>query len=187
VLIDGKKPSEFPECYYHARPSGTAGVGWPAIQRIDWQKPLLLEDWTATFTGFNDDQTDFKFTVAGSKTGPDGEGSAKEKFVSKSGRVVIDPQDWVFAYCKKVSKKPTPDGFKVHWQVKPLFVDSYQPAKVADPALEYPTLLVQGIANAKHKLELVGKTNVAAIRVYRPPVKAAGEESKNGNKGASLV
>jgi hypothetical protein len=184
VDLDDKKITDIPECYYHARPSGTAGVGWPAIQRIDWQKPLMLEEWTATFTGFNDDQTDFKFSLTGSKTGPDGEGSAKEKFVSKSGRVVIAPQDWVFAYCKKVSKKSTPEGFQVRWRVKPLFVGAYHVPKVTDPTVERCTTLVQGIANGKHKLVLCGrKAVIAALRVYRPPVKAAEEGAKQDKSG----
>jgi len=171
VLVDGRKPSDFPQLYYHARPSGTAGVGWPAIQRIAAEKPLVLEEWTATFTGFNDAQDDFRFSVAGSVTGPDGSGTAKERFVSNSGRVVIEPDDWVFAYCRKVSKKRTPDGFKVRWKVKPLFVDVYEPPQVSGPAGGFPTTLVQGIANAKHTLEIVGRTAIRAIRVYKPPVK----------------
>ena len=170
VRIDGKRPSELPELYYHARPSGTAGVGWPAIKRIAWQKPLVVEDWTATFSHFNDKQDEFTFTVAGSKTGPDGRGTAKERFVSTSGRVVIEPDDWVFEYCRRVSKKRTPDGFKVRWKVRPLFVDVFEPPRVADPSREHAVTLAQGLTNARHRLELVGKTTLRAIRVYRPPV-----------------
>ena len=171
VLIDGRKPSEFPECYYHARPSGTAGVGWPAIKRISFQKPLVLETWTATFTDFNDAQDEFRFAVAGSKTGPDGNGTGKERFVSESGRVVIDPEDWVFAYCRRVSKNRTPNGFKVRWKVEGPFTDVYTPAQIKDPSREYATTLAQGLENAAHTLELIGKAPVAALRVYKPPVK----------------
>ncbi len=171
VLIDGKKPSEFPECYYHSRPSGTAGVGWPAIKRILFDKPLIPEDWTATFTDFNDRQDEFKFTVTGSKTGLDGSGNAKERFVSNSGRVVIEPEDWVFEYCRKVSNKKTPDGFEVRWKVVPMFIDVYESPEVKDPSREYPTTLAQGFQNTKHKLELISTAPIRSIRVYRPPVR----------------
>jgi len=171
VLIDGKKPSEFPELYYHARPSGTANIGWPAIQRIAFEKPLLLEQWTLTCTGFNDKADDFRFTLVGSKTGPDGSGASKQRFVSTSGRVVIEPEDWVFEYDRAVSKKPTPDGFQVRWQVKPLFTDACEPPAVKDPTREYSTLLAQGLPNARHKLELIGKAAIQALRVYKPPLR----------------
>lgn len=173
VLIDGKRPSEFPECYTFTRPSGTAGVGWPAIKKITWQKPPVLEEWTATFRDFNDSQDDFKFSVTGSITGPDGEGTGREKFVSNSGRIVIEPEDWVFAYCKQVSKKSTSDGWQVRWKVEPMFTDQYQPAKVDNPAAEHPTVLASNLPNAKHTLELIadgdGKPSLGAIRVHRPP------------------
>jgi len=171
ILVDGKKPSAFPACTIHTRPSSTAGVGWPAIQCIGNEKPLLLEEWTVTCRGFNDTQDEFTFSVAGSKTGPDGEGNAKERFVSNSGRVVIEPEDWVFAYCRKVSNKRTPDGFTVHWKTRALYTDTYTPGKPGDA-----TTVIQGIANTKHRLEIVGETAIRAVRVYRPPVPSAGQE-----------
>jgi len=175
VLVDGRKPSEFPELYYHSRPSGTPGVGWPAIKRIGWEKPLVLETWTAVLTGFNDEQTRFAFTVTGSATGPDGAGTAEARFVSNSGRVVIEPGDWVFEYCRKVSGKRAPEGFKVTWKVVPTFVDRFDSPRVEDPSREYAVTLVQGLANGRHRLELVADGGrlppLAAMRVYRPPLK----------------
>jgi hypothetical protein len=175
VLIDGKRPSKFPSVYYHARPSGTPNVGWPAIKRITWQKPLALETWTATCHDFSDDAKTFKFEVSGSVTGPDGSGVSTEQFVSNSGRVVIDPQDWTFDYDRSVGKKPMPATVTVTWQTKAICTDTYAPLKVADPAYEYPTTLAQGIPNAAHTLETSSASgrpiDIAAIRVYRPPFK----------------
>ncbi|HPD15140.1 MAG TPA: SGNH/GDSL hydrolase family protein [Planctomycetota bacterium] len=176
VLLDGRRPSEFPELYYHARPTGTANIGWPAIKAIGHEKPLVLEEWTATCTGFNDAADEFRFSVVGSVTGPDGEGTAKERFVSKSGRIVIQPDDWVFAYDRKVSNKPTPDGFKVRWRVLPLFRDEFEAPTLGDYlGQELPTTLAQGLPNTRHKLELVGKAALKAIRIYKPPIRAQAE------------
>lgn len=175
VLIDGKKPSEFPDAYTITRPGPTQLGYWPGVIRVGWEKPLLVEDWELRITETNDEGSQFKFEVKGSKTGPDGNGSAAEKFVSNSGRVVIDPKDWHFKRAFDHGKKKLTAGFVVKWQVKPLFVDSYTPPQVDDPSREHATTLAQNIPNAKHTLELVAEGNtppaIRAIRVYRPPEK----------------
>ena len=177
VLIDGKKPSEFPELYHHARPSGTANIGWPAIKAIGREKPLVVEKWLVRCIGFNDACDDFKFWVEGSVTGPDGEGTAKERFVSKSGRVVIEPDDWVLAYDRKVSGKPVREEFAFVWQTQPLFCDEFDsPGMGFYAGQELATTLAQGLSNGRHKLELTGKAAIKAIRVYRPPVRPRSPE-----------
>lgn len=106
-------------------------------------------------------------------TGPDGTGSADRKFVSNSGRVLIEPGDWVFEYCRKVSGKRTPEGWKVRRKVLPQFVETYESPRVTDSSREHATTVAQGPRNAKHTLELsaVGarKPEIEAVRVYRPP------------------
>jgi hypothetical protein len=173
IAIDGKKPSEFPELYSITRPSVTLGVGWPAIIQISSQKPLIVEDWKAVITEINSDASKFKFDVVGSKTGYDGSGTNDKLFVSNSGRVVIEPKNWWLKNSYEYSKKPTSKGFEISWQVRPMFVDSYVPPKIADSSREYPTTLAQNLSNSKHTLEIVpetdGKVPIQAIRVYRPP------------------
>ena len=173
ITIDGKKPSEFPELYSITRPSVTLGVPWPAIIQISSQKPLIVEDWKAVITEINSDASQFKFDVVGSKTGYDGSGTNDKLFVSNSGRVVIEPKNWWLKNSYEYSKKPTPKGFEISWQVRPMFVDSYVPPKIADSTREYPTTLAQNLSNSKHTLEIVpetdGKVPIQAIRVYRPP------------------
>ncbi|WP_293125121.1 SGNH/GDSL hydrolase family protein [Microcoleus sp. bin38.metabat.b11b12b14.051] len=173
IAIDGKKPSEFPELYSITRPSPSLGVGWPAIIQISNQKPLIVEDWKATITEINSDATKFKFDVVGSKTGYDGSGTNDKMFVSNSGRVVIEPKNWWLQNAYEYSKTPTPKGFEIFWQVKPMFVDAYIPPQIGDRTREYPTTLAQNLSNSKHILEIIPDTNgtvaIQAIRVYRPP------------------
>ena len=173
IAIDGKKPSEFPELYSITRPSVTLGVPWPAIIQISSQKPLIVEDWKAVITEINSDASKFRFDVVGSKTGYDGSGTNDKLFVSNSGRVVIEPRNWWLKNSYEYSKTPTPKGFEISWQVRPMFVDSYVPPKIADSSREYPTTLAQNLSNSKHTLEIVpetdGKVPIQAIRVYRPP------------------
>ncbi|MEG3861817.1 SGNH/GDSL hydrolase family protein [Microcoleus sp. herbarium12] len=173
IAIDGKKPSEFPELYSITRPSPSLGVGWPAIIQISHQKPLIVEDWKAVITDINSDASKFKFDVIGSKTGYDGSGTNEEMFVSKSGRVAMEPKNWWLQNAYEYSKTPTPKGFEIFWQVKPMFVDSYILPQIADSSREYPTTLAQNLSNSKHILEIIPETDgtvpIKEIRVYRPP------------------
>ena len=174
VLIDGKSPSQFPELYTITRPSKTPNVGWPAVIRVDNEKPLVLEEWTLTIRDINEDASKFKFSVSGSVTGPDGEGSSDTRFVSNSGRIIIEPDKWHFHRDWELSKKGTPEGYKVLWRVVPMFTDTYTPPANFDPSQENAVTLAQGLSNGKHTLELIADGKAPAIkliRIYRPPVK----------------
>lgn len=183
VLIDGKKPSEYPELYTITRPSNAVNVDWPAIIKVSAEKPLLVEDWTAKITEINLDSSQFKFEVIGSKTGRDGSGTSETKFISNSGRVVIEPQNWWLKTSQELSGKSTPKGFEIKWQVKPMFVDSYIAQKVENPALESSTILAQNLTNSKHKLEIIADKNgtvpIQALRVYKPPLTASIENKQS--------
>ena len=174
VLIDGKKPSEFPTAYAHTRANDGPDVDWPwtvgAPYRIEYRTPWQAEDWTITIT--DGDAVTFAFEVAGSKTGADGKGTSDKDFVSPSGRIVIKPDWWT---------KPLPDGrsprkpgYALKFSTILLGTDRYTPPPITDAALEATTTLVQGIPNGKHVLTIraLGDTPpaIAALRVYRPPL-----------------
>ena len=175
VLIDGKSPSEFPGCYAVTRTTAYPMSNWPCLKRVMWEKPLILEDWTVRLKDVSDDGKQFAFEVAGSKTGPAGEGKAAEKFVSASGRVVIEPDDWNLAYARQVFGRPLPQGYEVKWKVVPMFVDAYAAPEVKDLTKETVVTVAQGLPNERHRLEIIAAAGavppIRAIRVYRPPVK----------------
>jgi hypothetical protein len=163
VRIDGKKPSEFPECYRITRPS--PGPWSPLfVSRVDHEKPLVPEDWTLKVTSVSADGKTFTFDVKGSVTGEDGGGRSDKQFVSKSGRVKIAPDAW-FAPGK------VPAGHECKWRVLPMFVDTYEAPEAGDPSREAAVTLAQGLSNARHTLEIVGDAPIRAIRIYRPPVR----------------
>ncbi len=165
VLIDGRKPSEFPGCYYVPRPS--PGPWSPlALVRVDREKPWVLEDWSLKITSVNADSTQWQFEVAGSVTGPDGAGGNATVFTSESGRVKIDPQ--AFFRNGKV-----PVGYEIKWKVLPMFADVYQSPTAVDPVKDNAVTIAQGLESAKHVLELTAKGDapaIRAIRAYRPAV-----------------
>ena len=121
-------------------------------------------------TSVSDGGKAVKFDVEGSKTGPDGSGSNAEVFVSKSGRVKIDPAAWF-----RNAKMEIPGDYKITWKVQPAFVDAYTAPKTEDAAREQATTVAQGLPNTRHRIEILtdGKSMppIQAIRVYRPPVK----------------
>ncbi len=174
VRIDGSPPSDRPELYHITRPSDTYGVDWPAINRIGARAPLLVENWTLRILEVNSDESRAEFEVRGSSTGYDGRGVSTERFVSKSGRVVIEPGDWTLVRALKLLHSPTPRGFEVRWSVLPMFTDVYAEPRMGDLSREQATVLALGLPNAKHKLELIAEghevPNIREIRVYRPPV-----------------
>ena len=150
VAIDGRKPSEFPElsAFTQAvtKPEGKWPVKWPVIAPIGSEKPLLIEDWTLDVKRADPaNEKLFTFTLTGSKTGPDGEGRSDARFVSKSGRVVIAPEDWNAAYALALAGiKPVPESFTVKWSVVPRFSDEFTAPAVKDPAVETTAILAQG-------------------------------------------
>jgi hypothetical protein len=170
LLIDGRSPAEIPECYAFTRPNDVPGWVWVTgvITRVDWEKPRIAEDWTLKLTEYKGPK-DFKYTVQGSKTGPDGEGSSAGRFVSKSGRVVLEPKDFFFENCRK----PIAPGFEIKWTCRPLFADPAILPEPRGPGLETSLTLVQGLPNGKHVLELKADKAlpIKALRVYRPAVK----------------
>ena len=175
VRIDGRKPSEFAELYGVTRavtkPEGKWLVKWPVLAPIGSQKPLLVEDWSLAVTKDAANDKLFTFTLTGSKTGPDGEGRSDARFVSKSGRVVIETNDWNVTYAMALAGiKPLPEKFNVQWKVEPRFVDDFISPGAKNPAIESTVTLAQGLPNTKHTLEISGSaaTPIAAIRVYRP-------------------
>ncbi len=175
LLIDAKLPAELPELYAATRPSDTWCADWPAVNRIAWKTPPLIEDWTLRVVEADEAVTSFRFEVTGSLTGPDGSGTNRERFVSRSGRVVIEPSDWAMKRAYDLRKAPMPRGFEVRWQVRPTFAAAYEPPDTWNPAAEYAVTLAQGLSNALHKLELIALGGdvpyLRELRVYRPPVR----------------
>jgi hypothetical protein len=174
VLIDRQAPSAIPELYGVTRVSPWPGTSWPLILRTTAKKPLQLEDWTVNFHNASEDGKSFSFDVVGSKTGPDGSGSGAVPFISNSGRVAIEPDDWNLAYCKAVFKSPIPADLKATWSVVPHFQDQPIFPLLGETKLETAFTIAQGLSNRPHHLVLEREWGSAAqlkaVRIYCPPM-----------------
>ena len=198
VLIDGKKPSDIPALYVPGRVSGYPGIGWPVISHVGHEKPLLIESWTASATDFSPDGKQFNFTVEGSVTGRDGAGTSDKRFVSNSGRAIIEPEAWNIdysfglmkgAWARKKDKPPfvIPEKVVATWKVNPFFVDEIRVPSIADPATETLVTLALGLSNGPHELQLTGNgvpVKIRALRVYQPPLQSTGKSEDAGSKPA---
>jgi hypothetical protein len=169
ALIDCKKPSEHSELYGFTRALPKPGGPWPVVADLSSETPLLVEEWTMTVARDPAREDLFAFTLRGSKTGPDGSGRSDTRFVSPSGRVVIDPEDWDVSYALGLARvKPVPASFTVCWRVVPRHLDHWQPAAF-QPGIENAITLAHGLADGPHRLELTGDLSaLAAVRVYSP-------------------
>lgn len=171
VEIDGKHPAELAKLFARTPATPFPGTKWPCLLESTSTSPLEAEEWTITLHDVAEDMSTFRFRVSGSQTGPDGEGHSDQRFVSPSGRVVIDPDDWNLSYAREVFGRSVGEGFEIRWKVIPQFVDTVGAPSDVDPTRETTVTIAQGLAPGRHTLELSGGPDspIAAIRVYRPP------------------
>jgi hypothetical protein len=170
VLIDGKPPSAIPDLYGFTRVSAFPQSSWPILLKVDSHAPLIAEKWTIHIKSQSSDGKDCSFAVRGSVTGEDGEGSSTNRFTSKSGRVVIAPEDWNLAYCVSVFHRLLPEGHTVSWQALLHGVDTAEPPETR-PGVESCLTVAQGLPLGKHTLELRGDhlgEFIQAVRFYSP-------------------
>jgi len=174
ILIDGRPLAKNHSLYTITRPGPGPKTWFPIVRRVSHNRRLVPETWTLTVDKVNADSTKWYFSVTGSETGFDGAGNTDQSFVSKSGRVVIDQADYMFASIKKTFKVAAPVGFQATWSVVPLFQRVYTAPATPDKTKVYKTTLVQGLKNGPHTLELIpncdGQVPVEAFEVHRPPI-----------------
>lgn len=170
VLIDGRPPSQS-DLFYLTRPQPNP---WStlALVRVDHDKPLRAENWTLTVTSVTPEGKGWKYEVSGSKTGPDGGGSTDAVFLSRSGRVRIDPKDF-FRPPDSFHPAPVTVGYTIRWQAIPLFADTVVPPAAPDPTRDQAETLAQGLTNGLHTVTLIsngpGAPPVRALRSFAPP------------------
>ena len=163
VRIDGVKPSDTPGAYAFTRAVAKQGGKWPVVAGMRPTGKPVAEDWALEMTKDAAKPKHFSFTLVGSVSGPDGEGRTDAKFVSKSGRVTIAPDDWGVEYALALRGiKPVPDKLTVSFRTVLQGGDSVGPNN---------TLAADGLSNGPHELVLMGGTEgLAGVRVTRPPL-----------------
>ncbi|HLH52567.1 MAG TPA: SGNH/GDSL hydrolase family protein [Verrucomicrobiae bacterium] len=170
VLIDGKKPSAIPELYGFNRVSAFPMSDWPLLLEVRAASPLIAEDWGLKISQASADGKVCHFALRGSVTGEDGEGWSTNRFVSRSGRVVIEPDDWNLAYSVAVFKHALPENHTASWRALLHGADAISP-EPAPPGVEACVTVAQGLPLGHHVLELIGTDvpgQVQAASFYIP-------------------
>ncbi len=164
IEIDGEPASAKAGVVRFLRPSQMAS-GWLTLVRASSVAPLIPEQWTVRLTETSVDGARFRFAVTGSVTGEDGEGINTEFFQSKSGRVVIEPQDWRFAEMSRSAGIPVTPGMTVTW-------DAVQRARDRVAPSVGVVTVAQGMADGPHRVVLKtgsrSRGALAAVRAYSP-------------------
>jgi hypothetical protein len=172
ILVDGEMPSKNPNLYYATRPSVAFGERVrPALKRITLGDNPILEKWKLTITKIDRKNNFLEFTLDGVKTGYDGKGNNLGRFISNSGRIIIEPSDFFIFDSEKITNKQTPVGFVINWEVKPNFYDRIH---LNNKVKSY--VVAQGLENGSHTLTLIqdgtkGGFPIKSIIIYRPPMK----------------
>jgi hypothetical protein len=167
VRIDGKKPSDFRELYSFTRVRAN-GAPWPPLYDLESEAVPLIEDWTLRVDR-EPGASSFRFELIGEKSGPDGRGESSSRFVSRSRRVVIDPDDWNVEYAFELAgARAVPPHFSASFAVEHHGTDMFQ----GEEGEEHTVVLAQGLPQGEHLLELEaapGATPVSELQIYRPP------------------
>ena len=108
------------------------------------------------------------FKVEGSVSGFAGEGWSTNRFVSPTGKVIIEPADWRLPWALGYVKMTLPTDFRVTWKAYPLFASTYMPQ-----AQGKTTRLIQGCTNDRHVLTLIPSQTtdplgISGFWVYKP-------------------
>jgi hypothetical protein len=175
VTIDGDPSQDIDGCFQVTRASSIGTVPeWPALRRITLRHDHVAEDWTATLTQISPDQKSFTFAVEASKTGDQGTGDSSHDFLSKSGTLSIEPQDWMLENAFALKHTPLQAPFAVHWSVKDVCDGEPEVIDRGDGTIQYRYVLGAGLSNRKHAVTLSAPPNdlvdTTEFRAYKPPL-----------------
>ena len=174
VTIDGQAPSSISELTRHTRTTSIVEpYEWPEIIKIGFQKIPEPQTWTLTIDSVDDaGQKAISFQLEGSIAGFDGRGSNLRDFVSGSGQVTINANDWALKRKGNAFKSGLiRPGMKIRWKSVRLGEDLYFPSGLLERDRVVSHTLVGGLRNTKHTIKLIADGTpppITGVRIYRP-------------------
>jgi hypothetical protein len=175
VRVDGRSPQQIDGCWQDSRTTHLPNVpDWPAIKRVTVAPDYHHADtWTLRVTQLNRAQDHFNFTLSSEQGGPDGEGTADKPFKSSSGRVSIDPVDWVLADGAQLSGAGVPEGQVIQWH-RSFVCGDQPPVALGDGKVEQRHVLATGLENGPHVVDVqvaAAAPSMREVRAYHPSLK----------------
>lgn len=184
VTLDGGAPTAQPGVRIHGRSSSFPKTEVPMLLRVGSFAIPLKEEWVAKVSEIstNTGSVKFKFTVEGSVTGFDGEGTSDLEFLSKSKRVQIQPEDWNLEFLQRFFRVSLPSQLEVRWSTLDQGVDSLGASMEVGGEGEWVVPVATGLTLGRHVFEVkandVDQSKILGIRVYRPALRAEAKRRK---------
>lgn len=176
--LDNKTPDQVQSLYDFDRASFTCGLPWPGILAADHVSMPFEERWTIYTKSISLVTGQVFFSVEGSKTGPDGDGSNFFfPFVSNSGRLKIEPQAFMQGLAYMYSQQEPPADWKITVDCVLRAVRSFRPRPWLDKSAEVSETLFLSSDDQTHELDIKSKVagiaGIKALRVFSPSGQAA--------------
>jgi hypothetical protein len=183
VLIDGKAPSQHPQAYCITMPVPPEGqTRFVSLDRVMPGDHPVVEDWTLKFYDrkYENNKLSYKVMLTGSVSGEVLTGNQDGKtLVAKGGQLYFETRDLemghlyrTFIQTNKVGEIPSESTLLFSTQF--MGADTYAPQPGKKPGVISNHVLIQGISNAVHTLEVIpngdGVVPISQIIVYRPPL-----------------
>jgi hypothetical protein len=112
--------------------------------------------------------------VSASASGDEGRGDSSHNFVSKSGRLSIDADDWMFERGYELQHIPLQVPAEVSWSVEYTCGGKPEAIDKGNGTVQYRYVLASGCSNEKHTAKLSFPPNDLAdaveFRAYKPPL-----------------
>jgi hypothetical protein len=159
--IDGRRPSQFRDLPIISRPNDIPGQDWPwqsgGVIAVGHRTPLVPELWSIKIDSLDQNSNVSHFELSGSVTGFDGRGSTDQRFVSSSGRVVLDPENWWTR--DEHNHYLLKQGQLIQWRVLAMSADQWSPRYAGDTIC-----VASGLPNTRHVLHLRTDGRMLPIR-----------------------
>jgi len=183
ILIDGKAPSQHPQAYCITLPIPPEGqTRFVSLDRVMPGDHPVVEDWTLKFYDrkYENNTLRYKFTLTGSVSGEVLAGDQDSKtLVARGGQLHFETRDFemghlyrTFIHTNKAVEIPPESTLLFSTQF--MGSDTFAPQPVKKPGVIDNHVLIQGISNAEHTLEVIPNGNgvvpISQIVVYRPPL-----------------
>ena len=179
--VDGKGPEEVPNFYSFDRASPAWWTPWPGILAATHVSMPVEERWTITTDSISLNTGQVFFSVEGSITGKDGNGSNfGQPFVSNSKRLGIVPEAFMQHLAYVLTLQLPPDDWKIQFDCVLRAAKSFKPHPPTQAGFESLETLFLSDEEAEHELKIISKSSalvgIKALRVYSPSGQASIEQ-----------
>jgi len=126
--LNDKSPSEVAELNGFDRASPVWAISWPGVLNVESVSLPMEERWSLTVNSLDYQSGELLYTLVGSKTGFDGNGSNFSwLFTSNSGRVVIAGDSLMINLAYLATQQKPPGDWKIHFNSVKRAVDDFTP------------------------------------------------------------